>query len=130
MTCSKLYITKIKHIVRLRSQRTKGEVKTSFNFAVILCKYLSINGILSSIHLPYPVTTRHRVVTKNYSLKDLTYFVIFTSVYSPLLVPILSQTVHVVNTHTQFKMIGKQSYENDCSAAIKVHSAAIKTLGK
>ena len=46
MTCSKLYITKIKHIVRLQSQRTKGEVKTSFNFAVILCNSPSTSPTL------------------------------------------------------------------------------------
>ena len=45
MTCSKLYVTKIKHSKSLQSQRTRGEIKTSFNFPVILCKYLSKNGI-------------------------------------------------------------------------------------
>ena len=45
MTCSKLYATKIKYGKSLQSQRTKGEIKTSFNFAVILCKYVSKNGI-------------------------------------------------------------------------------------
>ena len=33
MTCSKLYATKIKYGKSLQSQRTKGEIKTSFNFA-------------------------------------------------------------------------------------------------
>ena len=40
MTCSKLYVTKIKNSKSLQSQRTKGEIKfynTSFNFTVILC---------------------------------------------------------------------------------------------
>ena len=39
MACSKLYATKIKYSKSLQSQRTKGEIKTSFNFTVILCKY-------------------------------------------------------------------------------------------
>ena len=45
MTCSKLYVTKIKYSKSLQSQRTKGEIKTSFNFDVILCIYVSKNGI-------------------------------------------------------------------------------------
>ena len=45
MTCSKLYVTKIKCIKSLTGQRPKSEIKTSFNFAVILCKYTSKNGI-------------------------------------------------------------------------------------
>ena len=36
MTCSKLYVAKIKYSKSLQSQRTKGESKASFNFAVIL----------------------------------------------------------------------------------------------
>ena len=40
MTCSKLYATKIKYSKSLQSQRTKGKTKTSFNFTVILCKYV------------------------------------------------------------------------------------------
>ena len=45
MTCSKLYVTKIKCGKKLQSQRTKREINASFNFAVILCKYVSKNGI-------------------------------------------------------------------------------------
>ena len=45
ITCPKLYVTKIKYGKSLQSQRTKGEMKTSFNFAVILCKYVSKNEI-------------------------------------------------------------------------------------
>ena len=45
MTCSKLYVTKIKYSKSLQTQITKGEIKTSFNFAVILCIYVSKNGI-------------------------------------------------------------------------------------
>ena len=41
MTCSKLYVTKIKYSKSLQSQRTKGEIKISFYFTVILCKYVS-----------------------------------------------------------------------------------------
>ena len=41
MTCSKLYVTKIKFSKSLQSQRNKDEIKTSFNFTVILCKYVS-----------------------------------------------------------------------------------------
>ena len=37
MTCSKLYVTKIKYSKSLQSQRTKGRTETSFNFTVILC---------------------------------------------------------------------------------------------
>ena len=45
MTCSKLYVTEIKYGKSLQSQRTEGQINTSFNFAVILCKYVSKNGI-------------------------------------------------------------------------------------
>ena len=41
MTCSKLHIIKIKYNKGMQSQRTKGEIKISFNFTVILCKYMS-----------------------------------------------------------------------------------------
>ena len=41
MACSKLYVTKLKCSKSLQSQRTKDEIKTSFNFTVILCKYVS-----------------------------------------------------------------------------------------
>ena len=43
MNCSKLYVTKIKYRESLQSQRTKDEIRTSSNFAVILCKYVSKN---------------------------------------------------------------------------------------
>ena len=45
MTCSMLHVTKIKYSKSLQSQRTKGERKISFNFAVNLCKYMCKNGI-------------------------------------------------------------------------------------
>ena len=45
MTCSKLYVTEIKDSKSLQSQIIKGEIKTRFNFAVILCIYVSKNGI-------------------------------------------------------------------------------------
>ena len=45
MTCSKLYVTKIKYSKSLHSQRTKGEIKTSFNFNIVLCIYVFKNGI-------------------------------------------------------------------------------------
>ena len=45
MTCSKVYVNKIKYGKSLQSQRTKGEIKASFNFAVILCIYVFKNGI-------------------------------------------------------------------------------------
>ena len=38
MICSKLYVTKKKYGKSLQSQRTKGESRASFNFAVILSK--------------------------------------------------------------------------------------------
>ena len=52
MTCSKFHATKTKYNKSLESQWIKGEIKTSFDFTVILCKYLSKNGIKSSIQLP------------------------------------------------------------------------------
>ena len=33
-----------------------------------------------------------------------------------MLAPILIQIAYAVHTHTQFKMIGKQSYAHDCSS--------------
>ena len=42
---SKSYVTKIKYSKGLQSQRTKCKTKTSFNSAVILCKYVSKNEI-------------------------------------------------------------------------------------
>ena len=50
----------------MQSQRTDGEIKTSFNFIVNICKYVPKNGIKSSIHPPF-ITTKQRRVTKNYS---------------------------------------------------------------
>ena len=44
MTCSKLYVINIKYSKSLQSQRTKGEIKTSFSFNVVPCKYVSKNG--------------------------------------------------------------------------------------
>ena len=67
MTCSKLYVTKIKYSKGLQSQRTKSEIKASFNFAVILCIYVSKNGF-NPPSTP-SLTTSHRRVTKNYSLQ-------------------------------------------------------------
>ena len=64
MTCSKLYVTKIKYSKSWQSQITKGELKTSFNFTVILCKYVSKSG---NLH-PTPLKTRYRRVTTDYSL--------------------------------------------------------------
>ena len=66
MTCSKLLVTKIKYSKSLQSQKTDGEIKTSFDFSVNICKYVSKNEIKSSIHPPF-ITTNHRRVTKNYS---------------------------------------------------------------
>ena len=42
MTCSKLYVTKIKYSSSSQSQKTKDEIKTSFYFAVILL-YFFVN---------------------------------------------------------------------------------------
>ena len=39
-----------------------------------------------------------------------------TKNYSPILALILIQIAYAVHTHTQFNMIGKQSYANDCSS--------------
>ena len=64
MTCSKLYVTKIKYSKSWQSQRTKGEIKTSFNFTVIICKYVSKS---ENVH-PAPLKTRHKRVTINYRL--------------------------------------------------------------
>ena len=47
----KVILTKIKYSKTLQNQRTKSEIKTSFNFAKIICKYVSKNWIESSIHL-------------------------------------------------------------------------------
>ena len=40
---SRLFVTKAKQSKSLQSKRTKGEIKTSFNFAVIVCIYVSKN---------------------------------------------------------------------------------------
>ena len=45
MTCPNLQVTKLKYSKRLHSQRTKGEIKTSSDFAVNICKYVCKNGI-------------------------------------------------------------------------------------
>ena len=45
MTCSNLYVTKTKYSKSLQSHRTKGEIKASFNFVVIISIYVSKNGI-------------------------------------------------------------------------------------
>ena len=45
MTCSKLFVTKAKYNKGLQSQRTKGQINTSFDFTVILWKYVSKIGI-------------------------------------------------------------------------------------
>ena len=37
ITCPKLYVTKTKNSKSLQSQRTKAEITSSYNFAVILC---------------------------------------------------------------------------------------------
>ena len=52
MACSKLYATKTKYSKSLQGQRTKGKIKTSFNFTAILCKYVSKkrNVILHPTH--------------------------------------------------------------------------------
>ena len=39
MACSKLYVTKPKYSKSLQSQRTKKEIKASFNFTINLHKY-------------------------------------------------------------------------------------------
>ena len=57
-------VTKIKYSKSMQSQRTDGEIKTSFYFTVNICKYVPKNGIKSSIHRPF-ITTKHRRVTKN-----------------------------------------------------------------
>ena len=40
MACLKLLVTKIKYSKSLQSQRTDGEIKTSFDFSVNICKYV------------------------------------------------------------------------------------------
>ena len=45
MTCSRLYVIKIKYGKSFQSQRTKDEIKTDFNFAVNLCMHVSKNRI-------------------------------------------------------------------------------------
>ena len=45
MACSKLYVTKTKYSKILQSQRTKDEIKNSFDLTFVLCKYVSRNGI-------------------------------------------------------------------------------------
>ena len=50
MTCLKLYVTNINYSKTLQSQRTKSEVKASFSFAKMICKYVSKNRTESSIY--------------------------------------------------------------------------------
>ena len=45
MTCSKLFVTKIKYSKSLQRQRSKGELKSGFNLVVIICIYVLKNGI-------------------------------------------------------------------------------------
>ena len=84
MTCSKLYATKIKYSKSSQSQRTKGEIKTSFNFSVILCIYVSKNG------------EKQKITVYRYLL----FFAIFIAVYSHILVPTLIEVADAVHTHT------------------------------
>ena len=44
MTCSKFYVTTIRYSKNLQSQRNKAAIKTSFIFAVNLCKYVCKDG--------------------------------------------------------------------------------------
>ena len=113
MTCSMLLVTKIKYSKSLDSQRTDGDIKNSFNFAVNICKYVFKNGIKSSIH-PSFITTKHRRVTKNYSF--WVFGILCHFYFGPILAPILILITYAVQTHTQFNVIGKQSYANDCSS--------------
>ena len=45
MAISKLLVTKIKYSKSSQSQRTDGEIETSFDFSVTICKYVSKNEI-------------------------------------------------------------------------------------
>ena len=110
MTSSKLLVTKIKYSKSLQNQRTDGEIKAIFDFAVNICKYMFKNEIKSSIHQPF-ITTNHRRETKNYSFQVFAIPCYFY--FGPILAPILIQIVYAVHTHRQFNMIGKQSYAND-----------------
>ena len=44
------------------------------------------------------------------------YIYIYIYIYSLILAPILIQVAYAGHKHTQFKMIEKQSYGNDCSS--------------
>ena len=59
ITYSKLLVTKIKHSKRLQSKKTKGEIKTSFNFAVILCICVQKRHLKSESHLPKKIYLLH-----------------------------------------------------------------------
>ena len=50
---------------------------------------------------------------KNYTLQVYVIFCHCYVAYGPILVPILIQIAYVVHEHAQFKMIAKESYEND-----------------
>ena len=97
MACSKLLVTKIKYS----------------KFSVNSCKYESKNETKSSIHPPF-ITTNHMRVTKNYSFQVFAILCYFY--YGLILAPILIQIAYAVHTHTQFNMIGKQPYANDCGS--------------
>ena len=61
-----LHLTKIKYNKSLQSQRTKSETKTSFNFTVFFCIYVSKMEFNNPSTLS--IRTSHGRVTKNYSL--------------------------------------------------------------
>ena len=76
MTCSKLYVTKIKYSKSLQSQRTKGKIKTSFYFAVILL-YIFVQKRHLILHPPPSLTTRHRRATKKLQFIGICYSLSF-----------------------------------------------------
>ena len=91
--------------------------KKPLNFPVIFCTCVEkLNLILHPGWMEDSLTTRHTRVTKKIVFRYLLFVVIFIVVYSPTLAPILIYLAYAVHTHTQFKMNGKQSYENDCSS--------------
>ena len=118
MTCSKLYVTKIKFSKSLQSQRNKDEIKTSFNFTVILCKYVSKKWNL----ILHPTLSYNQAQESNNKLQfigifhSLSFLLLFIYVHSLILAPVLIQVAHAIHKHMQFKMIGKQLHGNDCSS--------------
>ena len=91
--------------------------KKPLNFPVIFCTCVEkLNLILHPGWMEDSLTTRHTRVTKKIVFRYLLFVVIFIVVYGPTLAPILIYLAYAVHTHTQFKMNGKQSYENDCSS--------------